>query len=171
MVIDPKADEKVQQIANRYSWLSAAEVVAIPLPGLDLAAVFASWGSMVKDIGKVYGYDVDIEDAKRLSGDILKGALLSGCAWVGSAALAGTLLKLIPGAGTVAAYMVDAFVAGASVHKITAGVAVAAALYFKTGRSFAPKNFAESVKKAIIDPELILSILATVAITQPGPLP
>jgi uncharacterized protein (DUF697 family) len=168
MVVDLKADEKVQELAHKYAWISAAEVVAIPLPFVDLAAVFASWGHMVKEIGALYGYELSTEDGGRLAGDILKGALLSACAWVGSGALAGTLLKLIPGAGPVAAYLVDAAVAGVGVHKVTAGVATAAALYFKTGRSFAPKSFTDSVKKVLIDPELILSVLATVAISRPG---
>jgi uncharacterized protein (DUF697 family) len=168
MVVDIKADEKVQELVTKYAWISTAEVVAIPVPGLDLAAVFGSWVKMVRDIGKLYGYEVSMEDAGRLAGEILKGALLSGCAWIGSGALAGTLMKLIPGAGPVAAYLVDAVVAGAGVHKITGGVATAAALYFKTGRSFAPKTFMASVRKVLIDPELILSVLATVAISRPG---
>lgn len=168
MVVDIKADEKVQELVVKYAWISAAEVVAIPVPGLDLAAVFGSWAKMVKEIGSLYGYEVSSQDAARLAGDMLKGALLSGCAWIGSGALAATLMKLIPGAGPVAAYLVDAVVAGAGVHKITAGVATASALYFKTGQSFAPKTFAESVRKVLIDPELILSVLATVAVTRPG---
>ena len=167
MVVDIKADEKVQLLAEKYSWFAAAEVIAIPVPGLDLAAVFASWAKMVKEIGALYGYEVSSEDAQRLSGELVKGAMLSGCAWVGSGALAGTLLKLIPGAGTVAAYLVDAMVTGAGVHKITTGVATTAALYFKTGRSFAPKTFGQSLRKVLADPELILSVLATVAVTRP----
>ena len=75
MVVDIKADEKVQKLAEKYAWLAAAEVVAIPVPGLDLAAVFGSWAKMVKDIGKLYGYEVSSEDAKRLSGEMIKGAL------------------------------------------------------------------------------------------------
>lgn len=164
MVIDIHADEKVQDLATRYSWIAAGEIVAIPVPGLDLAAVFATWGKMVKDIGELYGYEVTLEDAKRLAGDLIKSAMLTSCAWVGSGALAATLLKLIPGAGTFTAYFVDAAVAGVGAHKMTAGVATAAGLYFKSGRAFAPKTFAASVKKVLVDPELILSVLATVAI-------
>ena len=62
-------------------------------------------------------------------------------------------MKLVPGArAPVAAYLVDATVTAAGVHKITAGVATTAALYFKTGRSFAPKTFAQSVKKVVHRP-------------------
>ena len=82
------------------------------------------------------------------------------------AAIAGSLMKLIPGAGQVTAYLVDAAVAGVSVHKITAGLATGVALYFKTGRSFAPKDLNASVKKVFTDPDLLLSILATVATTR-----
>ena len=164
MVIDIHADEKVQDLASKYAWVTAGEMVAIPVPGADLAAVFATWAKMVKEIGALYGYEVTLDDGKRLAGELIKGALLTSCAWFGSAALAGTLLKLVPGAGTVTAYFVDAVVAGAGAHKITAGVATAAALYFKTGRSFAPKTFSASVKKVLVDPELILSVLATVAV-------
>jgi len=164
MVIDIHADEKVQALATKYSWLSAAEIVAIPVPGLDLAAVFGTWAKMVKEIGELYGHEVTSDDAKRLSGELLKGALLTSCAWWGSGALAGTLLKLIPGAGTFTAYFVDAAVAGVGAHRMTAGVAAAAGLYFKSGKSYAPKDFAASVKKVLIDPELILSVLATVAV-------
>lgn len=164
MVIDIHADEKVQALASKYAWLSAAEIVAIPLPGLDLAAVFASWGKMVKEIGELYGHEVSLDDGKRLAGELIKSAMLTSCAWYGSGALAGTLLKLIPGAGTFTAYFIDAAVAGVGAHKMTAAVAAAAGLYFKSGRAFAPKSFAASVKKVLTDPELILSVLATVAI-------
>jgi len=164
MVIDIHADEKVQALATKYAWLSAAEMVAIPVPYADLAAVFLSWGKMVKEIGALYGHEVSLDDGKRLAGEILKGAMLTSCAWWGSGALAGTLLKLVPGAGTVTAYFVDAAVAGVGAHKITAGLAVAAGLYFKSGKAFAPKTFAQSVKKVLGDPELILSVLATVAV-------
>jgi hypothetical protein len=164
MVIDLHADEKVQALASRYSWIAAGEIVAIPVPGVDLAAVFATWAKMVKDIGELYGYEVTLDDGKRLAGEILKGAMLTSCAWVGSGALAGTLLKLIPGAGTYAAYFVDAAVAGVGAHKMTAAVATAAGLYFKSGRAYAPKTFAASIKKVLLDPELIVSVLATVAI-------
>lgn len=164
MVIDMHADEKVQELASRYAWIAAGEIVAIPVPGADLAAVFATWARMVKDIGGLYGYEVTLDDGKRLAGELLKGALLTSCAWVGSGALAGTLLKLIPGAGTFTAYFVDAAVAGVGAHKMTAAVAAAAALYFKSGRAYAPKTFTQSVKKVLADPELILSVLATVAV-------
>jgi uncharacterized protein (DUF697 family) len=169
MVVDNRADERTQELASRYAWITAAEMVAIPIPGLDLAAVFGTWVKMVQEIGAAYGHELTLDDAKRLA-EILKGALLTSCAWFGSGALAGTLLKLIPGAGTVTAYLVDAAVAGVGAHKMTAGVATAAGLYFKSGRAYAPKTFAASVKKVLVDPELILSVLATVAVGVKNPL-
>jgi uncharacterized protein (DUF697 family) len=169
MVVDIQADQKVLELTTKYAWLATAEMVAIPVPGLDLAAVFGTWVKMIQDIAPLYGYEVSREDAERLAGDLVKCATLSGCAWVGSTTLASVLLKFMPGAGTVAKYLIDAAVAGTSIHKITAGLATVTALYFKTGRSFAPRTFADSMKKVVTDPDLILSVLATVALH--GPLP
>lgn len=162
-------DEKVHALARRYAWLTAAEMVAIPLPGADLVAVFATWSEMVKEIGAAYGHEVTREDAERLAGEFLKGALLTGCAWVGSAAMAGSLMRLFPGVGTVGAYLVDAAVAGVGTHTVTSGVAVAAGLYFKSGRAWAPKDLRSAMKQVIADPELLLTVLATFALSRPAP--
>ncbi len=124
------SDADFEEIVQKYTLLTTGEVIAIPVPGLDLATVFATWGKMVQDIGRGYGFDPSLEDAKKLSWLFLRHMISAGGAWFASAPIAQSILKAIPIGGTLVAYLVDATIAAASMSQITKTLAGSAREYF-----------------------------------------
>ena len=137
--------ERIAAIIERYTWAAAATMFAIPVPGADLAATFAVWGLMIREIARAYGEQLSARDAVRLASHLFKNAALTGVAWAGSATIAAEILKLIPVAGTLTAYAIDAGVAATGTKKITAAVGAAAAEYFASGKATGPRTWREHV--------------------------
>jgi len=162
-------DQRAKSIIDNYTWGAAGAMFAIPVPGLDMAATYAVWGKMIAEVAKVYHYEVALDDAKRLASDLLKGVVLTSLAWYGSAKLASSVLKFIPGAGTVTAYAIDAAIAAFGAKKITTGIGVAAAAYYKSGKTLAPATFVDHVKNVLNDPAMFLQALDTVTPGFPDP--
>jgi uncharacterized protein (DUF697 family) len=148
------APETIAAIIDRYTWAAAFAMFAIPVPGADMVGTFAVWGAMIRRIARAYGEEISREDGVRLASELFRNAVLTGFAWFGSTKVATTILKFIPFAGTVTAYAVDAAVAAAGAKKITAAVGNAAALYYGTGRTAAPRNFGEHVDHLARDPAI-----------------
>ena len=150
-VADPPAPA-IAKIIERYAWASAATMFAIPIPGADMAATFAVWGLMIREIARAHGDELSPRDGIRLASHLFKNAVLTGVVWVGSATMAAEILKLIPVAGTLAAYAVDAGVAAAGTRRITAAVGAAAAEYFASGKNAGPQTFREHLEVVSKDP-------------------
>lgn len=124
-------EKNLDAIVRRYSLLVTGEVIAIPVPGVDMAAVFLTWAKMVQEVGKLYGEEMSLSDARRFAWLFIRSALSAGGAWFGSAALAQSFLKAFPLGGKLAAYLIDATIAGSAIGKITSGLARAADEHFK----------------------------------------
>jgi uncharacterized protein (DUF697 family) len=137
--------ETVDALVRSYALLATGEIILIPLPGVDLAAVFLTWARMIQEIGRAYGKDISLEDARKLVWSFLRHGLSAGGAWFGSAALAQMILKAIPG-GRVAAYLLDATIAGASIGRITRELAQRTRQHFE-----APASEPSEKKKAVWD--------------------
>lgn len=118
------------ELVDRYALVATGEIIAIPVPGADMAAVFVTWAKLVQEVAKLHGREVSMRDAKQLAWDFLRNALSAGGAWFGSAAVAQTILKAIPFGGTLTAYLLDATIAGAAVGKLTRSLANAANEHF-----------------------------------------
>lgn len=155
-------DKRAKKIIDDHTWAAAGAMVAIPVPGVDMAATFAVWGKMVLELAKVYHSEPSLHDARRLASDLFKGVVTTSLAWFGSAKLATAILKFIPIAGTVPAYFIDAGIAALGAKKTTAGVGVAAAAYYKSGKTLAPETLLEHVKNVVGDADLVLGVLASV---------
>ncbi len=54
-------------IIERYQWINAAVVAATPLPGIDLLATVAINAQMVLELGRVYQFDLSLEEGKELA--------------------------------------------------------------------------------------------------------
>lgn len=156
-------DSRAKAVIDHYTWGAAGAMFAIPVPGADMAATYAVWAKMISEIAPIYGQAATLDDAKRLAGDLFKGAVLTSLAWFGSAKAASTVLKFIPGAGTVTAYAIDAAIAALGAKKITAGLGVAAAGYYKSGKTLAPKDLQGHVKQVLSDPNLVVKCLAAIS--------
>jgi uncharacterized protein len=71
-ILAAQRQRQADNIIDRYQWISAGVLAATPLPGLDLLATAAINAQMVVELGKVYGINVSIEDAKTLAWSLAK---------------------------------------------------------------------------------------------------
>ena len=103
-------EEHVQasKIITKYlPWSAGAGLV--PLPGLDLAGITAIHIKMVADISKVYGVPFKQEAAKNIISSLLLAVIPSGMAHTAS-----SLVKVVPGIGTIIGMVTGAAFAAAS---------------------------------------------------------
>jgi uncharacterized protein (DUF697 family) len=156
-------DEKAAVIIYGYALGSLGAMVAVPLPGVDMAATYAVWGKMIYDLARVYGQEPELKDAQELGADLMGGVILVTAAWFASAKTATTFLKFIPGAGTVTAYLIDAVIAGLGARKITTALGLAAAAYYKSGRTIEKKQLIPEVTRVLKEPAVLLTLLAAIA--------
>jgi uncharacterized protein (DUF697 family) len=160
-VIDPqivdadvrlRPEGRVEVIVGRYTWAAAGAMFAVPVPGADILATFAVWGAMIREIARAYGEEISLEDGARLASELFRGVVLTLFAWFGSAQIAASALKVVPGAGTLTAYAVDAAIAAVGAKRITRAVGTAAALYYGSGKTMSPPALRAEVRRLMSDP-------------------
>jgi ribosome biogenesis GTPase A/uncharacterized protein (DUF697 family) len=103
--VEAALDQRAWGIVDRYMWGAGGAAALSPLPLLDLAAGGAISIKMVIELARVYRQDIDMEAAVNLVGQL--GKNLIGILGVSAATPAVTsavasLLKTVPGAGTIA---------------------------------------------------------------------
>lgn len=106
-------DRRAWQIVDRYMWGAAGAAALSPFPLIDLAAGCAISSKMVVDLARVYRQNVDIDAAVKLLGELGKnliGILGVSAATPAVAAVVASLLKSVPGAGTIAGGMLQGIV-------------------------------------------------------------
>jgi uncharacterized protein (DUF697 family) len=173
---ETSADELAAREIRRGGWLATVAMIAVPVPGADFAATFAVWARMIRKLARAYGEEVSRKDALRLASELLRSVVLTLFAWYGSAKTATLVLKFIPFAGTLTAYFVDAGIAAFGARRITTALGLAAAAYYKSGKTLAPSTLGEHVARVAHDPELVAEVLALIALkrasleTEPRPL-
>jgi uncharacterized protein (DUF697 family) len=133
-------EKSVAAISTSVKWAAAASM--IPLPYVDMLGLAAVQLSMIKDIAEAYGQTAKSEVLRGLIASML-GTLTPIAA---STALAGSSLKMIPGAGSVlGSISVAAFGAAA-----TYAVGKAFVKHFENGGTidnFSPEAIQEDLKK------------------------
>jgi uncharacterized protein (DUF697 family)/GTP-binding protein EngB required for normal cell division len=103
--VQASLDKRAWELVNRYMWGAGSVAAISPLPLLDLAAGSAVSVKMVVELAKVYHQDVDFEVAVNLLGQLgknLLGILGVTAATPAVTAAVASLLKTVPGAGTIA---------------------------------------------------------------------
>ena len=106
-------DRRAWQIVERHTWGAAGAAALSPFPLVDLAAGCAISSKMVVDLAGVYRQDVDIDAAVKLLGELGKNLIaILGVSAATPAVVAGvaSLLKTVPGAGTIAGGMLQGIV-------------------------------------------------------------
>lgn len=102
-----------KEIADRYAWAAAVAGAASPIPLIDLVAAGGITGKMIIDIADVFGKRINISDAARMTRQ-LAGVLAAtlGMTVVTPAAVSviGSLLKVVPGVGTLVGGMLQGVV-------------------------------------------------------------
>jgi len=105
--------EQAQNKVKTHCWWAMGAGL-IPVPGLDLAAVFAAQIKLIKDLSDHYGVAFSEHRAKNLIGPLISSVgadkLLTGSI--------SSLLKAIPGLGTIGGAAGMSVVAGASTYAL-----------------------------------------------------
>jgi len=106
-------DRRAWQIVDRYTWGAGGAAALTPFPILDLVAGCAISTKMVVDLGRVYRQDIDLEAAVTLLGQLGKNLLsilgVSAATPAVTVAVA-SLLKTVPGVGTLAGQLLQGIV-------------------------------------------------------------
>jgi small GTP-binding protein len=99
--LDARADE----VINKYMWAAGGATALNPFPLLDLAGGSAITVKMVMDLAAVYQQRIDVDTVVRLLGQLGKNLVAMVGVSAAAPALAagiGSLLKTVPGIGTIA---------------------------------------------------------------------
>jgi uncharacterized protein (DUF697 family) len=153
-------DGRAQAIVANHARGAAVAMFAIPVPGADVTATMAVWAKMIVEIAEVYGYQVSLADATALASDLLRGVVMTTLYWFASAKVASGVLKFLPGAGTLTAYALDALIAAFGAKRITAGIGLAAAGYYKSGKTLAPADLKDHLGNFFKGTEEFLIVLS-----------
>ena len=98
-------ERRAKSLVDKYAWGAGGAAAVSPLPMLDLAAGGAITTKMVVDLARVYKHDIDSETAVNLLAQLGKNLIailgVSAATPLVTSACA-SLLKTVPGAGTIA---------------------------------------------------------------------
>lgn len=103
--VERALDLTARKIVDKYMWTAGGVAAASPFPLIDLAAGCAVNTKMVMDLAKVYQQSIDLETVTSLIGQMGKTLLTTiSTNTTGPiiAAAVGSMLKTVPGIGTVA---------------------------------------------------------------------
>ena len=64
--------QQADSVVDRYQWIGAGVLAATPLPIVDMLATAAVNAQMVIELGRIYGIEVSIEEAKALAVSLAK---------------------------------------------------------------------------------------------------
>ncbi|MAT69518.1 MAG: hypothetical protein CMJ58_08335 [Planctomycetaceae bacterium] len=106
-------DERAEQIISRYMWAAGGVAGVNPIPLLDLAGGSAITLKMVLELAKVYQQPLDADLAAKMLEGLSKnliGMVGATAATPALASLVGSLLKTVPGVGTLAGGLVQGLV-------------------------------------------------------------
>jgi len=103
--VQTELDSRARQIVDRSMWQAGAAAALSPLPVIDLAAGLGITSHMVLELARVYRQTIDLETVGRLLAELGKQLVsVAGANVAAPAAAAGiaSLVKTVPGVGTVA---------------------------------------------------------------------
>ncbi|MDP6555482.1 MAG: DUF697 domain-containing protein [Pirellulaceae bacterium] len=111
--VEDSLDQRAVAIVDRYMWGAGGVAALTPFPMIDLVAGCAISTKMVVDLGQVYRQDIDLDAALKLLGELGKNLISIMGATAATplvAAGVGSLLKAVPGVGTIAGQMLQGVV-------------------------------------------------------------
>jgi uncharacterized protein (DUF697 family) len=106
-------DERAESVINKYMWAAGGATAINPFPLLDLAGGSAISVKMVLDLAGVYQQKIDADTIVTLLGQLGKNLIAMVGASAAAPALAaaiGSLLKTVPGIGTIAGGIIQGLV-------------------------------------------------------------
>jgi small GTP-binding protein len=135
-------DKRAEEIVGRYMWAAGGVAAVNPVPLLDLAGGSAILVKMTLDLGRVYRQQVDVDTVVNLLGQLTKNlvAMLGVTAATPAvASMIASLLKTVPGAGTIAGGMLQGLVQAL----VTRWVGKVFIVYFRDEMTTPPGGLAE----------------------------
>ncbi len=102
--VQTELDKQAVEIVDRSMWQAGAAAALSPLPVLDVMAGMGITSHMVLQLARVYRQSIDLNTAGRLIGELGKQLVSVAGANVAAPAAASavaSLLKTVPGAGTI----------------------------------------------------------------------
>ncbi len=106
-------DERADQIISRYMWAAGGAAGVNPFPLLDVAGGSAITLKMILDLARVYRQPIDADMAVKMLEQLTKNliALVGGVAAAPAiATIVASMLKTVPGVGTLAGGLVQGLV-------------------------------------------------------------
>ncbi|MBM3999746.1 MAG: DUF697 domain-containing protein [Planctomycetes bacterium] len=128
--VQASLDRRAWELIDWHMWAAGGAAAVSPLPVVDLAAGGAVTVKLVLALARVYRREIDVDAATRLLAQLgknLVGILGVGLATPAIAAAVGSLLKTVPGAGTLA----GGFVQGVTQAILTRWIGGVFLEYFK----------------------------------------
>lgn len=106
-------DKRADEIITRYMWAAGGAAGINPLPLLDIAGGSAITLKMVLDLARVYRQPLDIDMAAKILEQLSKNLIAmlgTTAATPAVASMIGSMLKTVPGVGTIAGGLVQGVV-------------------------------------------------------------
>lgn len=144
--VEAALDRRAWQIVDRYTWGAGGVAAVSPFPMIDLAAGIGVSTKMVFDLARVYRQNIDIEAASQLLAQLGKqliGVLGVSMATPAVAAAVASMLKTVPGAGTIAGGTLQGLV----VAFVTRWIGAVFIQYFKAEMKNEPEGLAEIARR------------------------
>ncbi len=111
--VEDSLDRRAWETVDKYMWASGGAAALNPFPIVDLIAGCAISTKMVVDLGRVYRQDIDLNAAVTLVGQLGKNLIsilgVSAATPIIAPAIA-SLLKTVPGVGTLAGQLLQGIV-------------------------------------------------------------
>lgn len=117
--------DRAQAQVDQLQWVAAAAAFANPVPTLDLLATVAINGQLIMDLGKVYGFNLSLEEAKTAAGTLASLTVKLGLVELSTQVLT-TVLK-----SHFATYLAGGLVQGLSAAYLTRMAGLSLMDYFE----------------------------------------
>ncbi|MEO0946586.1 MAG: GTP-binding protein [Cyanobacteria bacterium J06641_5] len=140
-LLDRQRQAQAENLVRRYQWISAGAVAATPLPVVDMIAAAAINAQMVRELGRIYGCDLDWERAQELARSL--GKTMVGLGIVrGAIELLTTVLEL-----SVAAYFAGKAIQGITAAYLTRIAGKSFIAYFRQDQDWGDGGMAAVVRE------------------------
>lgn len=154
-------DERAEEVISKYMWAAGGAAAINPFPLLDLAGGSAITVKMVLDLANVYSQKIDADTIVTLLGQLGKNLVAMVGATAAAPALGaaiGSVLKTVPGIGTIAGGAVQGLVQAL----VTRWIGRVFCDYFRNEMQAPPEGMAELARKewtAVTQPEQLKKLI------------
>lgn len=140
-LIDAQRRRQADKVVERFQWISAGVVAAMPLPVVDLLATAAVNAQMVVEIGKIYGCELNLERGRELAVSLAKTLASLGIV-KGAIQLVSTALQL-----NVATFVIGRAIQGVTAAYLTRIAGKSFIEYFRQDQDWGDGGITEVVQR------------------------